>query len=113
MIFFDVFLMYIKDAIGAIGVIVIMIGTIRSIYQLILGAIHKDFATNYVRLQFGNSIILGLEFMVGADIVGSLVKPDYYNLGLLAILVLIRTILSYFLNLELENLTPEQRQEIK
>jgi uncharacterized membrane protein len=51
--------------------------------------------------------------MVGADIVGSLVQPDYYNLGLLAILVVIRTVLSYFLNLELAMLTPQQRQTIK
>lgn len=113
MLFFDTFLLYIKDFIAAIGVIVIIIGAIRSLYQLLAGLIDRNFATNYIRLQFGNSVILGLEFMVGADIVGSLVQPDYYNLGLLAILVLIRTILSYFLNLELAMLTPHQRQTIK
>lgn len=74
---------------------------------------YGTFNANYVRLQFGNSVILGLEFMVGADIIGSLVAPDYYNLGLLAIIVLVRTILSYFLNIELEALTPRQRQSIK
>ena len=40
---------------------------------------HKNFNTNYIRLEFGNSVILGLEFMVGADIVGSVAQPDYYN----------------------------------
>ncbi len=75
--------------------------------------VHEALTTNYIRLQFGDSVILGLEFMVGADIVGSLVAPDYYNLGLLAIIVLIRTVLTYFLSLELKELTPSQRKAIK
>jgi uncharacterized membrane protein len=107
--FLDPFLVYIKECIALIGVIVITIGGIRSVYQLLMLIVHKSFDTNYIRLQFGNSVILGLEFMVGADIVGSLIEPDYYNLGLLAILVLIRTILSYFLNLELKALTPQSK----
>lgn len=113
MLFFDSLLLYIREFIAMLGVVVISIGALRSLYQLALLIMHKNMDANYIRLQFGNSVILGLEFMVGADIVGSLVKPDYYNLGLLAILVLIRTILSYFLNLELEALTPQQRQQLK
>lgn len=113
MLYFDNALLYIKEGIGIIGVFVIVCGAIRSAFQLITGFIGRDFDTNYIRLQFGNSVILGLEFMVGADIVGSLIEPDYYNLGLLGILVLIRTILSYFLNLELQALTPQQRHALK
>ena len=113
MLFLDIILLYIREFIASIGVIVITIGALRSVYQLIMLIIHKKFNTNYIRLQFGNSVILGLEFMVGADIVGSMVEPDYYNLGLLAILVLIRTILSYFLNLELMALTPQQQEALK
>ncbi len=112
-LFFDTYLLYIRECIAAIGVAVIVIGALRSLAQLFTFLMHQKFDPNYIRLQFGNSVILGLEFMVGADIVGSLVQPDYYNLGLLAILVLIRTILSYFLNLELEALTPQQRQALK
>ncbi len=110
MLFFDVFLLYTKEFISAIGVFVIILGAIRSVHQLIQFIINKDFSINTIRLQFGHSVILGLEFMVAADIIGSLVKPDYYNLGLLGILVMIRTILSYFLNLELEALSPQQRK---
>ncbi|MBI2774742.1 DUF1622 domain-containing protein [Candidatus Dependentiae bacterium] len=114
MLFFDSVLLYIKDFIAAIGVVVITFGAVRSVYQLFQMADRKkNVDANQIRLQFGNSVILGLEFMVGADIVGSLVQPDYYNLGLLAILVLIRTILSYFLNIELQALTPQQRQALK
>jgi uncharacterized membrane protein len=112
MLFFDKTLHYIKDFISVIGVIVIVMGTLHSLYQIIQLIKHKKFSINAIRLQFGHTVILGLEFMVAGDIVGSLIEPDYYNLGLLGILVIIRTILSYFLNLELEALSPEQRKEI-
>ena len=113
MLFFDTMLLYIKEFIAAIGVIVIIGGTIRALYQLVMLVTNKELTLNTIRLGFGNSVILGLEFMVGADIIGSLIQPDYYSLGLLAILVLVRTILSYFLTSELAALTPQQRQEIK
>ena len=112
MLFFDTLLLYTKESISAIGVFVIILGAIRSVHQLMQFIINKDFSINNIRLQFGHSVILGLEFMVAADIIGSLVQPDYYNLGLLGILVLIRTILSYFLNLELEALSPQQRKSL-
>jgi uncharacterized membrane protein len=100
----DATLNFLKIVISLIGVLVITLGVARSVYQLFIFLIHKKLDANLIRLQLGNHVILGLEFMVGADIIGSLVEPNYYNLGLLAILVLIRTVLSYFLNLELLNL---------
>ncbi len=113
MMFLDTPLLYIREGIATIGVVVITAGALRSIHQLYMLVFHQKFDASYIRLQFGNSVILGLEFMVGADILGSLVAPDYYKLGLLAIIVVIRTILSYFLNLELRALTPKQREAIK
>lgn len=113
MLYLDTFLLYVKEFVASIGVLVIILGALRSVYQLFMLVVYQKFSSNYIRLQFGDSVILGLEFMVGADIVGSLVSPDYYNLGLLAILVVIRTVLSYFLNLELTALTPAQQQALK
>lgn len=103
----------IRDSIGAIGVAVICFGALRALYQLLVLIFSQKYGENFIRLQLGDSIILGLEFMVGADIVHSLVAPDYYNLGLLAILVIIRSALSFFLSVELKGLTLEQREHIK
>jgi uncharacterized membrane protein len=102
MLFFDTFLLYVREIIASLGVAVIILGALRSAHQLLMMLMGRKADLNDIRLQFGSSVILGLEFMVGADIVSSLVQPDYYNLGLLAILVLVRTILSYFLTNELE-----------
>lgn len=112
MIHFDALLLYLRDCIATIGVAIIAYGSLRGAYQLYLFIRKGKPSMNAVRLGLGDSIILGLEFMVGADIVGSVVEPDYYNLGLLGLLVLIRTILSYFLTSELETLTPHQREKV-
>lgn len=106
MIHVDLILFYIRDSIGFIGVAVICAGALRALYQLIMMVMHKKYNENYIRLKLGENIILGLEFMVGADIIGSLVEPDYYNLGLLAIIVAIRSVLSFFLSMELAGLMP-------
>ncbi len=114
MIFLDNATLYlIRDSIALIGVVVIAAGALHAIYEFWQMARAGHIDPNYVRLQFGNSVILGLEFMVGADIIGSLIDPDYYSLGLLAIIVIVRTILSYFLSRELEALTPQQRRSLK
>lgn len=110
---FDTLLLYIKFFLEFLGVLVIVYGAAVSLKELITLFKKGSSDINHIRFQFGNSVILGLEFMVGADIIGSLIEPDYYSLGLLAILVIIRTILSCFLNLELEALTPHQRETLK
>lgn len=104
MVSFDISLLYIKQFITIIGVVVITFGAVRSVYQLLMLAFCK-LDVNYIRLEFGKNVMLGLDFIVGADIIGSLIEPNYYNLGLLALLVFIRIILSFFLNRELEQLT--------
>lgn len=112
MMFADTPLLYIREYIALLGVAVITAGSLRSLYQLYVLLVHRRLDLNGIRLQFGTTVLLGLEFMVGADIIGSLVAPDYYNLGLLAIIVLVRTVLSYFLHIELEAVTPQQRKKM-
>jgi len=109
----DEIFIHIKDFIEVLGVAVITYGALVAAYQIVMLAVWKKFSTRQIRLQFGTSVVLGLELMVGADIIGSLIKPDYYSLGLLAVIVAIRTVLSFFLNRELEELSPQQKEHIK
>jgi uncharacterized membrane protein len=108
----DVVLSYIKIFIELIGVVIIVAASLVAVYELLTSAYHKKLNLSYVRYQFGTSVTLGLEFLIGADIIGSLVNPNYYNMGILAIVVLIRTVLSYFITLELARLTPEQKKHL-
>ena len=51
----------------------------------------------------GRSILLGLEFLVAADIIGTVaIEPNLNNLAVLAGIVLIRTFLSISLEVEIE-----------
>ena len=64
------------------------------------------------RQGLGRAILLGLEFLVAGDIIRTVgVSPTFTSVGVLAIIVLIRTFLSFELELEIDGRWPWQRQE--
>ena len=65
---------------------------------------------NY-RANLGRGILLGLELLVGADIIGTITAPlTFESVGLLGLVVLIRTFLSFSLETEIEGCWPWQRR---
>ena len=61
------------------------------------------------RQQVGKSILLGLEFLVAADIIRTVaVAPSFRGVGVLAVVVGVRTFLSFTLDVELEGHWPWQ-----
>ncbi len=61
------------------------------------------------RIQLGRGILLGLEFLVAGDIINTVaVEPSYRSVGVLAIIVLIRTFLSFTLEVEMTGRWPWQ-----
>ncbi len=54
-----------------------------------------------LRHQFGSYLLLGLEFLIAADIIETVVNPTLEEVALLGGIVLIRTVISYFLDREL------------
>ena len=93
--------------IGCIGVAVIVWGAFVSLIEL-CGLEFKRFSgtfsfkkRNLVRQHFGFYLLMGLEYMIGADIVRTLVRPTLQELAILGSLVAIRTVTSYFLNKEM------------
>jgi uncharacterized membrane protein len=74
-----------------------------------------DFEDRYrtYRQNIGRAILLGLEFLVAADIIRTVaVSPTFRSAGVLAIIVVIRTFLSMALQLELEGRWPWQRPRV-
>jgi uncharacterized membrane protein len=77
--------------------------------RLLRGA---DFQESYhaLRADLGRAILLGLELLVIADIIGTVaIEPTLQNLGVLALIVVIRTALSFALELEVSGRWPWQR----
>lgn len=63
------------------------------------------------RANLGRGILLGLELLVGADIIGTITAPlTFTSVGLLAIIIVIRTFLSFSLETEIEGCPPWQRR---
>jgi uncharacterized membrane protein len=53
--------------------------------------------------RFGMWLLLGLEFELAADIIGSVVSPSWYQIGQLGAIAVIRTFLNHFLEKDLEH----------
>jgi uncharacterized membrane protein len=67
-------------------------------------------AYQILRESFGGAILLGLEVLVAADLVRTVaVAPTLENVAILGMIVLIRTILSFSLEIEIEGVAPWRR----
>lgn len=65
------------------------------------------------RTDLGRGVLLGLELLVAADILGTVAaSPTFENLGILGLVVLIRTFLSVSLSVEIEGTWPWRRREL-
>lgn len=72
-----------------------------------------DFPAAYrlYRQSLGRAILLGLEFLVAGDIIRTVaVSPTFASVGVLAVIVLVRTFLSFSLEVELEGRWPWQKR---
>ena len=93
----------------AIIVIAIVHGTIRYLIRL-----NQQAGDAYQRLkaQLGKALLLGLEFLVAADIIRTVaLEPNLQNVVILGLLVVIRTFLSWSLVVEIDGHWPWQGAE--
>lgn len=90
--------------------------TVTAVYSIAVAVYH--IVRNYdakgvfleVRLRLGRGILLGLEFLVAADIILTvIVDMTFKTVGTLALIVLVRTFLSFTLDVELTGHWPWQR----
>jgi len=98
-------------AIDFAGVAVLVIGAIVAAVRAIQNArAHQPDTYRRFRQQLGRTILLGLELLVAADIIRTVaVTPTLSSVLVLAIIVLIRTFLSFSLELEITVRWPWQK----
>lgn len=94
------------------GVMTILVGSlvaaVMAVHQLAREGASED-AYACLRRRIGRAILLGLELLVGADIIRTVAeRPALRDVVVLALIVLIRTFLSFALELELEGRWPWQ-----
>lgn len=100
-------------AIEVAGTGVIVYGILSALALLIRGALAgrpMADAFRQCRSSLGMAILLGLEFLVAADIINTVaIEPTLQSLAVLAGIVLVRTFLSFSLEVEIEGRWPWQR----
>jgi uncharacterized membrane protein len=95
------------------GVAIIVVGVLNAGFTYVRsGLMRKDWRSAYeqCRSNLGRGILLGLELLVGADIIATITAPlTAQSVGLLGGIVLIRTFLSFSLETEIEGCWPWRR----
>jgi uncharacterized membrane protein len=109
----DTYLQITAHAIEAVGIAIIVLGagaaTLYFVWQMLRRRAPAAAYHEY-RANLGRGILLGLEFLVAADIIGTVaVDPTLQSLAVLAGIILIRTFLSFALEVEIEGRWPWQR----
>lgn len=100
------------EGIEALAVLVIAGGIVYGIARYFLHTRLKiDAAYKRFKNRIGNSLLLGLEFLVAADIIRTVaLNPTLQSVAVLGMLILIRTFLSWTLVVEIEGRWPWKRK---
>ncbi len=99
----------ISIGIGVIGIGIIVWGTLIALVEFLrleytrFKGVNVIVKAEILRYHLGTYLLLGLEFLVAADIIHTITKPDFEELIILGSIVVIRTIISYFLNREIKH----------
>jgi uncharacterized membrane protein len=96
------------------GVLIILIGVVAATLRYLRGYLRRVADDGYApyrryKVEIGLALLLGLEILVAADIIKTVaLEPNFTSLGVLAVLVIVRTFLSWALVLEIEGRWPWQ-----
>jgi uncharacterized membrane protein len=87
----------------AVGAAVIVAGVVIAATLYVLSELRiRPVAYEHVRLTLGRFLALGIEFQLASDILTTAVSPTFDDIGMLAAIAAIRTVLNYFLAQEIE-----------
>ncbi len=108
-----------SSLIEGMGILIILGGSLYALALAAFGKDHRPRQTQHpdddryhaLRRRLGRAILLGLEFLVAADIIATvLVRPTISSATSLAIIVVIRTFLSWSLEMEISGRWPWQSE---
>ncbi len=93
--------------ISIVGAIVVLWGIVESAIAFVIMKVAPSRASpiqesESIRQKLGSHLLLGLEIFIAADIISSVASPTWERVGILASIVGVRTVLSYFLRMEIK-----------
>jgi len=101
----EVITKHLSSSVEIIAAFVIAVSLLKFLYRYIrnLFSLDDGTANQKIRIQFGSSLALTLELLLGADILATAIAPTWNDIGKLAAIAVLRTALNYFLERELES----------
>jgi uncharacterized membrane protein len=91
-----------------LGALIIIWGVLISLYEFLKKEISGNDKTmqlnEAIRIRLGGYLVLALEFFIAGDIIKTIITPTWESLGILGAIVVIRTVLSYFLTMDLKKI---------
>ncbi|MBS1598776.1 MAG: DUF1622 domain-containing protein [Bacteroidetes bacterium] len=95
----------VSHAVEIVAALIIGIAVIRTIYNYsFLIKPSSKITKEEIRVQFGSTVAVALELLLGADVLATAVAPSWDDIGKLAAIAVIRTLLNYFLERELKHM---------
>jgi uncharacterized membrane protein len=110
---FATFMDHVAQAFEVLGTLILAIGVLWSFVLAVLAwrrASSRQQAYKALRQAFGGTLLLALEILVAADLIRTIaVSPTLDNVLVLGLIVLIRTFLSFSLEIEIDGVWPWRR----
>ena len=97
---------YISHSVEIMAAVIIGIAVIKTLlsYTQNLQRRKTFISKEEIRVQFGSSVAVSLELLLGADVLATAVAPSWNDIGKLAAIAVLRTALNYFLEKELKHM---------
>jgi len=94
----------VSHAVEILAAIIIGIAVIRTLLNYFSLIKSSKISKEEIRVQFGGSVAVSLELLLGADVLATAVAPSWDDIGKLAAIAVLRTALNYFLEKELKHM---------
>lgn len=93
----------IAQSIELVSAGILLLGFVKSLFGFIKSELRlsNDHNLSTLRVQLGTYILLGLDFYIVSDIIHSMIKPELNELISLALIVVLRTTIGFFLSKEI------------
>ena len=107
--------MTVSHAVEILAAVIIGIAIIKVLARYIMHLDGNRIAKRYflekysgrpekIRVEFGSSVAIALELLLGADVLATAIAPSWDDIGKLAAIAVLRTSLNYFLGKELKEI---------
>ncbi len=98
--FLEYFAEFVVNTLELVGILIIVFGSIGSLAKLLVVVLRKRPTT--IIIDLGRTLAFALEFKMGAEIINTVIVRDLRELGILAVVILIRALLAILIHWEIK-----------